>query len=747
MVISIALLGFGASGTFLYIYQKRLLAQYQTYFPLLLFTTGILMSVVIRVTNLEPIRFDSYLLFNSTTHIWRLLITYLLFFLPFFTGALAIGLTFVKYSEQIGKIYFFNLAGSGIGGILVLILMWYIIPSRLSSVIAVIPVIAGIVVWPRNSSVPLKAIALLSIITIPLTYIYPSQLTPSEYKSISKTLLLPKAKTEHQSSSPYGLIEIISSPAIRYAPGTSLLYPQSAPIVKSAFNNGNYAGSILPTPKKDELFVLNYTTMALPYKIKDNRKALIINSGTGEQIALAIANNTKKITAVEPNRMLTSILKQESTSVNVINREARSFLRSDTSLYNLVILPTVGSFHGTSGLNAMQAQYNLTLQSFNDIWKKLSNNGLISISCWMDYPIKDPLKIAATLTELLEKNGIYKPENHISAIRSWNTITFTIKKNPLTKTETQKIRAYCKTMLFDPLMLPDITNNERQHYNKLTDYSLFENIDKINTPARKELYRTYPFRIKPATDNRPYFSQYLRWNSLSRLSKLFGERAIPFLELGYIIVILTLIQVTIIAALLILLPLLLKKRNTTNKTGTLLYFGSIGLGYMFIEIVLIQQFTLYFGHPIYSVVAIISTLLLTSGAGSYYSEHIKKRKNRLWIYIAAISAIIIIYSAILTPLLQTTTALPPTLKTVIMLITVGIPGFLMGIPFPTGITLISKKTKTEIPWAWATNGYLSVISAPLALIISAEAGFTFVLLAASVLYSITAVMYYTKNMK
>jgi hypothetical protein len=461
-----------------------------------------------------------------------------------------------------------------------------------------------------------------------------------------------------------------------------------------------------------------------------------------------MANNSREITALEPDYMLTSLLKREmaketdslllSPTVNIINTEARSFLLTDTSMYSLAILPTVGSFHGTSGLNAIQSQYNLTMQAFNEIWNKLGRDGIICITCWMDYPVRNPIKIIATLIELLERKNVFNPADYIAAIRSWSTITFIVKKRPLDKIEILKIRDFCQEMLFDPLLLPDINKAEQQQYNKLTDKSLFENINKIISPAKDKFYHDYPFRIKPATDNRPYFSQYLRWGSISQLSKYFGERSIPFMELGYIIVILTLIQVIILAALLIILPLLLQRRNAKFSRKNFLYFGSIGLAYMFVEIVMIQQFILYFGHPIYSVAAVISTLLLASGAGSYYSQNITRKQNRNWIYIAAISAILLIYSIILTPTLQATTSLPITLKITILLLLVGIPGFLMGIPFPTGITLISQTNTTQIPQAWATNGYFSVISTTLAIIISVEAGFTFVLLAASLLYSVCA---------
>ena len=131
MIISIALLGFGAAGTFLTLFRENLRQNYNRLFPLLLFITAILMPLVVLVANAEPVRFDSLLIFHDLRYADRLIATYFIFFLPFFTGALAIGMSFLKFSGKIGKIYFSNLIGSGIGGIIALLLMQFFLPEQL----------------------------------------------------------------------------------------------------------------------------------------------------------------------------------------------------------------------------------------------------------------------------------------------------------------------------------------------------------------------------------------------------------------------------------------------------------------------------------------------------------------------------------------------------------------------------------------------------------------------------------------
>ncbi len=149
MVISVALLGFGAAGSLLAIFRKSMINHYALLVPILMILTGIAMSVVTDVSQITVVRFDSYLMFSEYTHIGKLFITYLSFFVPFFLGALAIGLVFVKYVDDIGKIYFANLLGSGAGGVTALLLIWFFFPNQLPALIAIFPVLAGLLIIPK----------------------------------------------------------------------------------------------------------------------------------------------------------------------------------------------------------------------------------------------------------------------------------------------------------------------------------------------------------------------------------------------------------------------------------------------------------------------------------------------------------------------------------------------------------------------------------------------------------------------
>src|SRR5688572_23604948 len=224
MVISVALLGFGAAGTFLSLFRKKLLDHSDSLLPLLMIASGLMMVIAVWLSRSEFARFDSWLLFVDSSQWLSLLINYLLFFLPFFFGALALGIIFVKHVAAIGKFYFCNLLGSGLGALLAAGLAWYFFPTVLPIVIALLAVIAGLFLIRRKNNLLIILFAVFTFSFGLYRIIQSSDLTISEYKSLSRTLNLPGAQITLKIASPYGFTEVVSANALRYAPGLSLAF-------------------------------------------------------------------------------------------------------------------------------------------------------------------------------------------------------------------------------------------------------------------------------------------------------------------------------------------------------------------------------------------------------------------------------------------------------------------------------------------------------------------------------------------
>jgi len=217
-------------------------------------------------------------------------------------------------------------------------------------------------------------------------------------------------------------------------------------------------------------------------------------------------------------------------------------------------------------------------------------------------------------------------------------MTIIIKPNPITTEEEALVNDFCKSMLFDIVLSPTLISEERDRYNKLFDDQFYLLVDKIFSSKndRESLFNQYVFNISPAADNKPFFSQFLKLENFNLLKKEFGDENIPFLELGYVLLYVTLIQILFVAIGLIILPLFKYGFSGKNKFGVLLYFGGIGFAYMFIEIIFIQMYTLYFGNPISSASTVICLMLVCSGIGSYATHKFKLVHNKSKLILAII---------------------------------------------------------------------------------------------------------------
>jgi spermidine synthase len=745
LIISIAMLGFGAAGTILSLFKDKLLKKSDLILPLLMTLCGLTMPIAVHLSQLSSIRFDTMLFFTGNYQIARLLLNYLIFTVPFLLGALAIGIIFIKHADSIGKLYFSNLMGSGIGGIIILILIWIFFPEKLSAIIGSFAVISGVMIYKRFD-VKFFFFVLASFIILFLSFLYSPEFQPSEFKSRSKTLMLQDAKIIDKQSGPYGILEIISSPMIRNADGLSLNFKGEIKSGHAIFCNGDFIGTLLSQVQKDSSSFLHFTTAQLSYVMKKRDKVLILNSGSGNEIIRSLNAGTESVSAVEPNTQLMELLSKKypvlndsvypNNKVSVYNTNARSFLLSSNEKYDLIILPAIGAFGGTSGLFSLNEQYHLTREALDDMLSQLNSDGVLMFNVWLDYPPRNSIKIIATIAETLENQNLKNLKNYIAAIKNWNYLTIVVKKTPITAKEELIVREFCTDMCFDIVSLPNLRVQERDRFNKMPDNRFYLLLDEIfNSKYNKlSLYSKYAFNITPATDDKPFFSQFLKWNNIGLLKKEFGNQNIPFIELGYVMLYVTLFQIIIAAFVLIILPLFKIGITGVNKIVVLIYYGGLGLGFMFTEMVFIQMYTLYFGNPIYSAATVICLMLICAGTGSYLTHSSKFFNRNFKLAMVFIAALLLIEALILKWILFSTIQYSLSTKILISFLLISPCAFFMGIPFPVGIEKTLTFSPSLIPWAWGINGLTSVLATVLATVIAIEFGFTVVFICAALFY-------------
>ncbi|MCD6083565.1 SAM-dependent methyltransferase [Candidatus Aerophobetes bacterium] len=754
MVISIALLGFGVSGTFISLLQERLKRRFYQFFSLFAFLFSLSLPLCFALSQRIP--FSPFLIVWYSREYLHLLEYYLVFLIPFFLGATCIGLSFLKFHQKIPRIYFVNLLGSG-AGTMGAVLAMYVLPPL--SILGVITILAFLSALLSAFSLSKKAfITATAVFLVPVLFLllYLPQPRISQYKGLSVALKLPQAEILSQRFSPLGRLDVVRSPAIRYAPGLSLNFKGKIPPQLALFIDADSMCAITDfRGDLSNLRYLDYLTSALPYHLLNEPSVLILGAGGGSEVLCALYHNASSIKAVEVNPQVIDLVKEEygefshhlysHPRVSVKIAEGRGFLEATDEKYDLIQISLLDSFSASAaGVYASSESYLYTIEAIKKYIEHLTPQGILSITRWVKTPPRDGIKLFATAVESLEDLGVKDPSSHLIFIRSWATSTLLVARSAFIPSQIERVKKFTEERLFDLIWYPGIRSEETNRYNILAWPYYYEAAQKILSEEREKFYEDYLFYIRPATDNRPYFFHFFKWKSLPYLLRTMGRAWIPFMEWGYVILIATLVQAIGASILLVILPLFfLKKRATSrDKLRVFIYFLLLGMGYMFMEISFIQKFTLFLFYPIYSVAVVICGFLIFSGWGSYLSERIHfKRMSTIEVAIGGIVTISLIYLIWLKEIFASFIWLPDWLKISLSLLLIAPLAFLMGMPFPSGLRRVSSNAPSLIPWAWGINGCSSVISAVLAIILAISGGFNLVIGISLASYTLAAVSF------
>ena len=753
MVISMAMLGFGAAGTVLSLWRDALERRYVSALPLLYLLTAVSMTIATRIAT-GAAEFDTFLLFFDPRQIGLLLLTYIVFAVPFFTAGLAVTLAFICEVDRVDRLYFANLGGSGLGALLIVLLLSALPLEYLAPVLALFPLAAGWITRPRR--LPGHWIRIAGVLVLIVSagvvatgFYEPVSLESSQYKDIRASLQLPGARVTHRSDGPHGRMEVVRADAQRIAVGLSLQYQGEPPVRDVLFANGDYYGTLLGFDPNAETHLLDSTTQSLPYELREPSRVLVLNAGTGVTVSHALARGALGVTAVEPNRQANRLLTTQSPEwidwlyldprVDLQEESARTYLsRHRADAYDLIVLETLGAFGGETGVASLAEQYHLTSEAFQGMWDQLSSDGLIATTVWMDSPARALLRLLATWRQVLDARGIANPHRHIAAVRSWATVTLVLSPRPFTRAELDAAWSHAAAMGFDPLLMHGVPRADRARFNRLPDDELFELVDTLVFGDVSVVEGHYPFDVAPVSDDRPFFSRFLRLRSIPELARVHGVTTVPYLELGTILGGVAAVQIIAAALLLVITPLARVGWRASGRVWTFLTFAGLGIGFMFFEIVLIQHLVLYLGQPVYATAAVLAVLLIASGAGSLLSRRLTTSANAMTLVGLVIAVVIGGYAAGLMPVIRATITWPLAARIPIVFVLLAIPAIPMGMMFPLGLGRLARRDRSHIPWACAIDSALSVSAAAIATLVALGSGFRVVLIVAAAAYAIAA---------
>ena len=759
MVISLALLGYGASGTLIALAGTRLLRSYRMIFALAAGGFGVTVPLSFALAQLVP--------FNALEAIWDprqigyLTALYLVLSVPFFLAASAIGLALTAEARDSGRIYAADLIGAAVGATGVVALLFVVPPERCLQVIAASGVVAGLLgtlsIHDRPRALrPVLLLALIASLAWPSSTLSPRM---SPYKDLSRALEVPEARILHQTSSPLAQLTVVESPAVpvRHAPGLSLQYTGRLPSQLGLFFDGGSMAAIdadRGEPTGATFDYLTFLPSSLPYHLVDAPRVLVLGAGDGREVRSALLHGARSVTAVEYNPQAAELLRGtygpftghllDDEKVELVLAEARSFVARSTLPFDLIQISLLDSLVASSaGVHALDETSLYTVEAFHDYLDRLSERGLLAITRWVAVPPKDSLKLYATAFVALEKRGISNPADHIAIVRGWNAFTFVIASSPLDTAQIAAVRSFARDRAFDLCHLPGLERHEANRIHLMSEPFIFDGTRALAGPTRDDFLSRYKFDLRPATDDRPYFFQYFRWRSLPELLRLHGRGGASLVEWGYLILLATLLQALVIGGVLIAAPALLRRGWRAPPRGALrvgCYFSALGLAFLMLEMAFIQRFTLFLGHPLFAVAVVLSSFLCFAGVGSACSSRLTARPagTRSWSHLDSVLVILatlaLLYVAVLPQIFPVFTGWASGARIVLAVLLIAPLAVLMGIPFPLALREIGTRHRAWVPLAWATNGFASVVSAVAATLLAIQFGFSAVVGFAAGLY-------------
>ena len=753
-VISIVMVGFALSGVVLALYRDAFVRhadRLMTWLPPALVATA---AAGFLLTSMNP--FNPLQLQNPATwqgQIWHIA-EYYLSLLPFFflTGVF-ISLCFILQARRIGLVYGFDLTGAALGSVSVLLAMYLVHPFDLVPLLLVPIAASALFVAVRARWVSIVA-TLVVLVASQALLMFGGRAEINDFKAIYAPLNTPDAVVLAEIRSPRGVYTLLDNFTERVdtdiSNNAAMMGIEGPPRSFGLYRDGNRIAA-LPMPGGATAHHANATLGALPYKLIPNARTLLIGASGGFRIAEAQAFGASQIRVLEPEPVLARALAHglgpsPPETVNPLVRlsDMAPLQVGWRGVHDVIDMSS--DFLDTAEENATA----MTVEAITGYLHVLAPGGILSLPASIrDFPVY-ALRLLATVREALLESGITNPADHVVIYRSAWSVRILVSMVPWSAEQVKAIKAFSNTRSFDVSWYPgmDVRAARAGVFNDLPAVSLEHGtvsdtspndaiadeaeaiLNGQDTPSR------HGFNLSPITLDRPF------WYALPRLDQ-FGSilqrlEILPQPEVGVVVNVVVLAQATLIAILVLLLPLIAPGRLRTPVAGlahAVVFFPSLGLGFLFIEICLIDKASLWLNDRTTGFAVVLTTMLLFSGIGSMMADRFRVRPRRAMVVAGGVVLAWLVFALTgLDPLILATLGEDPFTKIAILVLILAPVSLALGMPFPLGL---SRTGDTGyLPWAWGLNGAFSVVATPLANLIAREHGYSRVLVCAAILYGL-----------
>jgi hypothetical protein len=767
LTVSMALLGFGISGTLVAIFQekftvgRRLMSRLVSGFGISAMLAVVSCSAF-PVIDRGPINFLA-----------RLVFSYVVFLLPFVFSGSIISLILSSRKLSVGKLYAVDLIAAALGCALVstLLLKWG--PQRVSYAIGVF---SGILAWMwcKRSDVMSRA-ASISTIILGLGLLIGPQLSiyPVFNKELFSLLEKKGATLEHTEWTPLCRIDVIGSQlesllvnlnkdvSTLRKPDMYKVLTQDASAHTQIYSRAlivNIWDSIRKRP-------FHIDPRCAPYWLKQHPEIGIIGTGGGFEVICALGYGAKSIEGAELNPITYRLMKStysdycghflEDPRVVLKNEEGRAMLRHLTRKLDIIFVEAVDTYAAMqAGAYVLGESYLYTVEALQEMMSKLNNDGMLTFYRWAQLPPTESLRLCGLACEVYRRMGITGFEKNIVCMipdEAQPSITCVFKKSAFTPKELGILINASKDnnakIIYFPKVFPKGEQKilEDGYYshcdaNTLEFRTAFNGMIAAFVANREsEFIRSYPYQLSLSTDDSPFlFACYPQ-----------SPSGLPLVSLRYLLnsshmVLLVALCESIIASVVaIFWPLWHYKREGIKVPFAghfVVYFAAVGFGFMLVELCLVQKSVLLLGNPLYALSVVLGTILLSAGLGSYIQGRVNcgAREGSLFFSACFLGVLgLLIFG--LTPLIYSCLTYDLPVRMLLTFLILMPCGICMGTFFPIGLKAIKDLSPDFVPWAWGINGCASVFGSFAAITLAIWLGFTWSLSIGACTYAVAAI--------
>jgi len=719
LAISIALLGLGAGGVFAYVRKPQLSRNTtRTLGSRLCLLNSIAILLVLEIVLHVPVALEV-----SGKNFLNLTVIYLTSAVPFFLTGVLFSVIFSRESRRIPLLYGADLGGGALACVAVVpLLNWIGGPNTILMASAALAVAAA--VWAPSHNGRRLAGALLAFFLILISANLSDKLIDVVY---AKGVFRNPAWVEFARWNALSRVEVD-----RWGPAKSVVIDADA----STYIMNVEPDHVQGTPWEG---ILMSAPPALANVLRPRGNFAIIGPGGGVDVLRALTNGSPSVTGIEINPIIANTIMRgryatyskhlyQRPDVDMHVTDGRSYLRSSPKKFDVVQMTLVDTWASTAaGAFALSENNLYTVEAFREYFEHLNPDGMIAITRWEFREPREALRVVAEAMEALHRLGVADPaRNFIVASQGLPNedgipVVVLAKKTAFTPEEEAAVQAhFLKYPDLHPLYLPSSPQPNP-----------FGSLIASNDPYA--FARSYAYNVAPVDDNAPFFFFTLKPDQILTNGHSLHRGIDWKVNLGVLVLLLVLVISLLAVITFLIFPLALRGGTVRQSPFPLLYFVAVGLGYIFVEIAFIQRFVLFLGHPTYALTVVIFLLMLSSGAGSFFSRRWLPRTQLAWMPIVLVIAALLVDVFFLPRWLETWVGFELNVRIAISSLLLAPLGFFMGMPFPTGLRALASRFNSNptqydpaednaVEWAWAMNAAASVLGSVLAMVIAIQFG-------------------------